>query len=400
MQDDRSMDAFDYVVEELFGDAVDSRELYDIVSKANDASEMHVPGNIKTKKKEIPEWQKNVALATNTAGAVAGPAAIAMAVKGAKNNSGGIPRQGLQMVAGKGKHAKRNSVQRAAGKAVTFMGNNKKAAIAAGSTAIGLQVANWAGDGIAARSFAQQKKNDKESLAKALGDIVSARRNGVITTDTAITMASELVEVAKKQMADANQIFDAVDAISPAIPSKKVQMANDGLQSGRKTARKAKRGIALAKKPPQEPMLPEEVGKGLDVTWSGEISKRDEDKRQVFGFCTVTHLNGEEVVDRQGDYIPLEEIEKSAYTYVIESRKGGDMHSRDGEHPLHTSDMIESFVITPEKLEKMGLEPNSLPHGWWVGFKVNDDAQWERVKKSERTGFSIHGSGKRVEKSL
>ena len=111
-------------------------------------------------------------------------------------------------------------------------------------------------------------------------------------------------------------------------------------------------------------------------------------------------LNGEAVIDRQGDYIPLDEIEKSAYTYVLNSRKGGDMHSRDGEQPLHTSDMIESFVITPEKLEKMGLDSNALPHGWWVGFKVNDDAQWERVKKSERTGFSIHGSGKRVEKSL
>ena len=52
--------------------------------------------------------------------------------------------------------------------------------------------------------------------------------------------------------------------------------------------------------------------------------------------------------------------------------------------------------VTPEKLEKMGLADDALPHGWWVGFKVNDDAQWERVKKSERTGFSIHGSGKRV----
>jgi hypothetical protein len=138
---------------------------------------------------------------------------------------------------------------------------------------------------------------------------------------------------------------------------------------------------------------------GPELTWTGEIAKMDTDKRQVFGWCTVTHLNGEEVIDLQGDYIPLEEIEKAAYSYVIDSRKGGDMHSRDGELPLHTSDMVESFVVTPEKLQKMGLRSDALPHGWWVGFKVNDDKQWDMVKNGERTGFSIHGSGKRVEKN-
>lgn len=266
--------------------------------------------------------------------------------------------------------------------------------------ALALHGAEIVGDSIAARALHDQRKEIK----KALLDIVDAHRKGVISTETATKMSDAIIDaVSKKQMTDTKQIFDAVDAISPVIPSKKLQMANSGLQATRKTAKKAKAGIALAKKPPLVPATPEEtvpMAKGLDVTWSGEISKRDDEKRQVFGFCTVTHLNGEAVIDRQGDYIPLDEIEKSAYTYVLNSRKGGDMHARDGEVPLHTSDMIESFVITPEKLEKMGLPEDALPHGWWVGFKVNDDRQWEMVKKSERTGFSIHGSGKRVEKSL
>lgn len=135
----------------------------------------------------------------------------------------------------------------------------------------------------------------------------------------------------------------------------------------------------------------------FDTTWEGEISKVDEDKRQVFGWCSLTKVDGEDVVDRQGDYIPLTEVEKSAYNYVIHSRKGGDMHKRDGEVPLHTSDLIESFVVTPEKLEKLGLDENAIPHGWWVGFKVNDDKQWEDVKKGDRAHFSIHGKGKRKE---
>jgi hypothetical protein len=45
----------------------------------------------------------------------------------------------------------------------------------------------------------------------------------------------------------------------------------------------------------------------------------------------------------------------------------------------------------------MGLAEDALPHGWWVGFKVNDDVQWDMVKTGERAGFSIHGSGKRKE---
>lgn len=137
-----------------------------------------------------------------------------------------------------------------------------------------------------------------------------------------------------------------------------------------------------------------------DLMWEGEIKKFDNDKKQVFGWCSLTTVNGEPVVDRQGDYIPLEEVEKSAYDYVVSSRKGGDMHRRVGEEPLHTSDMIESFVVTPEKLEKMGLPEDAMPHGWWVGFKVNDDEQWENVKKNQRGFFSIHGKGRRVEKMM
>ena len=133
---------------------------------------------------------------------------------------------------------------------------------------------------------------------------------------------------------------------------------------------------------------------GLDVTWSGEFSKVDSDKREVFGWASVVELDGKPVVDRQGDLISPDEIERAAYQYVMKSRKGGHQHRRDGEHPFHASDMIESVVFTPEKISKMGL-PDSFPVGWWVGYKVNDDSTWALVKKGDVTGFSIHGKGKR-----
>lgn len=132
------------------------------------------------------------------------------------------------------------------------------------------------------------------------------------------------------------------------------------------------------------------------MSWDAKISEIDEDKRQVFGFATVTHVNGEEVVDKQGDYIPVEEIEKAAYNYVLTSRKGGDMHARDGDGPKHTADLIESVVFSEEKANAMGIK-DAPSHGWWIGMRVNDDEQWEMVKDGRRSGFSIHGSGKRRE---
>jgi len=131
------------------------------------------------------------------------------------------------------------------------------------------------------------------------------------------------------------------------------------------------------------------------VTWAGEFSKMDEDKHQVFGWASIVEIDGEPIVDRQGDWIEPDEIEKAAYKYVMESRKGGHQHKRteDGQ-PFHASNMIESIVFTPEKIEKMGL-PEDFPVGWWVGYKVHDDETWSKVKKGDITGFSIHGRGKR-----
>ena len=132
-----------------------------------------------------------------------------------------------------------------------------------------------------------------------------------------------------------------------------------------------------------------------DVTWQGEFAKVNADKQQVFGWASIVELHGEPVVDLQGDYISIEEIEKSAYEFVHKSRKGGDMHLRDDWSPVQKSDMIESFIVTEEKRGAMGL-PDSVPTGWWVGFQVQDPNVWAKVRSGERTGFSIHGHGKRT----
>lgn len=135
-----------------------------------------------------------------------------------------------------------------------------------------------------------------------------------------------------------------------------------------------------------------------DLEFYAPISKLDDDKRLAFGWASVVSKNGLPVLDRQGDYIGIDDVEDAAYVYVEKSRVGGHMHKRtmgkaDGEDaPHHVADMVESMVFTPEKIAKMGL-PEDFPTGWWVGYRVFDDDVWEAAKSGELTGFSIHGKG-------
>lgn len=183
-----------------------------------------------------------------------------------------------------------------------------------------------------------------------------------------------------------------------AVGLQAANLAGDAV-ANRVLARNAKKKPSGIAKRHLAPIENGEVTKSVDIETTFEISKVDTDKRQVFGWASVITMDGKPVVDLQDDYMAMETIEKAAYDYVKSSRKGGDMHRRNGEEPHHVSDMIESFVVTDEKKEKLGL-PEDFPTGWLVGFQVNDDDTWKLVKDGKRTQFSIHGSGQRVEKVL
>ena len=129
----------------------------------------------------------------------------------------------------------------------------------------------------------------------------------------------------------------------------------------------------------------------------GVITKIDEDKRLVFGWASIIKdTEGKVLLDRQNDFIDSEdELEKSAYTYVLHSRDGGEMHVRKG-----VSTMVESVVLTKEKQESLGIPAGTVPIGWWIGFRVNDDRVWDEVKKGGYAGFSVHGTGQRNETKL
>lgn len=146
------------------------------------------------------------------------------------------------------------------------------------------------------------------------------------------------------------------------------------------------------------------VSKRVDVEIAGTFSKFDDEKKRAYGWASVVTMDGEPVVDRQGDYIGLDDIEEAAYTYVRKSRVTGDMHRRttgeDGsDSPHKAGELIESVVFTVDKCHAMGL-PANFAGKWWMGVQVEDDEVWAEVKKGNRTGFSIHGKGLRKDTTL
>ena len=313
------------VADLLFGGGAD-----ELIEKMNPDS-----ADIATRKKR-ERTQARIGLASNVVGLAAGVAgtkeAYAAHKKLKKIPRGSFLHEAPKLVSGKTK------------------------ALAAG--ALGLQVANIAGDAVAnrvlARSAAGPKKKEIHKDIREIPEVGQIpKTKGEITRTVAIKGTAKGVETIK---ANKGKLL--------SLPNKV------------KTTRVRKDAE-------------------YDVRWEGEFSKVNADKQQVFGWASIVELNGEPVVDLQGDYISIDEVEKSAYEYVHKSRKGGDMHLRDGDQPVISSNMIESFVVTPEKKQALGL-PDDAPTGWWVGFQVNDPELWSKVKSGQRTGFSIHGRGVRT----
>lgn len=125
------------------------------------------------------------------------------------------------------------------------------------------------------------------------------------------------------------------------------------------------------------------------------VLKIDDDRRLVFGWANVSvRKDGEQIIDNQGDMIDPEDLEDAMYNFVLEYRDAGVNHIGTAIGKL-----VESFVVTSEKLEKMGLEPDALPIGAWIGFQIeksaDGDRTWQLLKEHKLAAFSIQGSAVR-----
>ena len=123
------------------------------------------------------------------------------------------------------------------------------------------------------------------------------------------------------------------------------------------------------------------------------IQKADEDKRLVFGWALVSaDKDGNKLIDHQGDMVEPDDLEDGAYEYVLNFRDAGEEHIGTLRKKAR---MVESCVFTPEKMRAIGIPEGTIPVGWWIGFYVDDDTTWERIKSGKYKMFSIEGKAVR-----
>lgn len=139
----------------------------------------------------------------------------------------------------------------------------------------------------------------------------------------------------------------------------------------------------------------DDIGKSAGNTQQFNIMKTDDDKRLIFGWASVAiKVDGEQVVDHQKDMIDPEDLEEAVYEYVLNFRDGGEEHIPNLRKKAR---MVESCMFTKEKMQAMGIPDGIVPEGWWIGFYVDDDDAWEKVKDGTYQMFSIEGQGIREE---
>lgn len=137
----------------------------------------------------------------------------------------------------------------------------------------------------------------------------------------------------------------------------------------------------------------EKTGKWVRMNKEFGIAKVDEFRHLVFGWASVSITkHGDTVIDHQEDIIEPDELETAAYAFNLQFRKTGEMHVGEAK-----GDLVESFVVTPDKLEKMGLPQDALPVGWWVGFYIPDEEVFQKVRDGTYKMFSIQGRAIREE---
>ena len=126
-----------------------------------------------------------------------------------------------------------------------------------------------------------------------------------------------------------------------------------------------------------------------DVTKKADILKADEDRRIVYGWASVSTVDGDLVKDQQGDTIAPEEMAKMADSFMQSVRTAKAMHQGDG-----IGEVIHSWPLTKDIAAAFGIETNK--EGWLVGMKIHDDRIWDLVKQGRLAELSIGGrAGKR-----
>lgn len=118
-----------------------------------------------------------------------------------------------------------------------------------------------------------------------------------------------------------------------------------------------------------------------------EIAKNEAagDMRYIGGWASVIEVDGEPVVDRQGDIIEADELTKTAHEFMRSYRAGKVMHEGEPDQVEY----VESLVFTPDVQTALGINLGKV--GWWIGGFVRSDEVWRDVKAGRLRTLSIGG---------
>ena len=123
------------------------------------------------------------------------------------------------------------------------------------------------------------------------------------------------------------------------------------------------------------------------VVKEGDLPMTDEDGEEEQKAWAPVLIPNE--TDKQGDVIPVKEIETAAHDFLAEYRQV------DTDHDLLAGKgvPIESWTLKTDTTFDLpdGSESREYPAGtWFMGVQFNDES-WDRIKAGELTGFSIYG---------
>lgn len=113
------------------------------------------------------------------------------------------------------------------------------------------------------------------------------------------------------------------------------------------------------------------------------IEKVDEELRIVWGWAYVCEEDGHQVVDHSGQVVDWQEVQKAAHGFNLNSRRGGVMHEDEA------GVIVDTMFFSPEVQKALDIDCGKV--GWFVGFRVDDDDAWAKVKSGELRMFSIGG---------
>ena len=175
---------------------------------------------------------------------------------------------------------------------------------------------------------------------------------------------------------------------SPSAVHQQTALGNNANRRERQRRQAIMEAAARVKKPGQNGGGGES-DIGTEKNWSIPIiiKKADEEKQMIFGWASVVAKDGNYIIDKQGDIIPIHELENAVLNYMLDSRDHGVMHSVKG-----TGKLVMSFLTTPDYMDAFGLTQKDDQVGWIAGWRIEDPALWEAHKRGLLPELSIGGS--------